>query len=424
MGFTNFPNGVTSFGVPTMGMAGIPPTSGSVWFVNSNTGVDGNAGTFSQPIKTTARAIVLATAGDVIVWMAGHAETISAAGGITVNKAGLTFWGIGEGKDAPTFTSATSTAATFLISSANTVIGGNVNTICNIASQVTFFSVTAANVSITTTHYETSSTVCTLIYGTASAAALNLSVNTTFFGFTANALSTAMWSLVGVVDGNIVVNAYGAWSTAVVNFIMTACVNIQISGYFYNFNTAYTKSVVDTITGSTWSVQGFDGIAASIFDGGSGKAVGAGDISAVTAVQESSTFKAAALLTNGRIIFAVAGGPIEIQALVLVCVVGGDATAATVQFSITPTSGSAQTISAASSSVANAAAGASVALAGTALATAALYNANGPNLMANPGTIFCPAGNITLVVASGPTVTGTWAAYIRYKPMVAGVTVS
>jgi len=218
MGFTNFPFGITSFGVPTMGMASIPPTSGRVWFVNSNTGLDGNAGSFAQPLATTARAIVLASAGDVIVWMAGHAEKITAAGSITVNNNGLTFWGLGEGKTAPTFTSTTSTAATFLISAANTVIGGNVNAICNIASQVTFFSVTAANVSIDVTIYDTSATVGLLSDVVATSAAANLTLNIDHVGFTASVLGTSMIILTGVVNGNITVNAYGAWATAVVDF--------------------------------------------------------------------------------------------------------------------------------------------------------------------------------------------------------------
>jgi hypothetical protein len=64
-----------------------------------------------------------------------------------------------------------------------------------------------------------------------------------------------------------------------------------------------------------------------------------------------------------------------------------------------------------------------VTLAGTALATAALLNANGPNLIANPGTIMVPAGAITAVIGVGST-TGTWRHYIRYKPLAAGVTVS
>ena len=57
------------------------------------------------------------------------------------------------------------------------------------------------------------------------------------------------------------------------------------------------------------------------------------------------------------------------------------------------------------------------------MATAALYNANGPNLIANPGTVVAPAGTIDVDIAVGST-TGTWRHLIRYKPLAVGVTVS
>ena len=134
--------------------------------------------------------------------------------------------------------------------------------------------------------------------------------------------------------------------------------------------------------------------------------------------------KAAAVMVNGNTIFTVTNGPIIINALVSLCITGNGATASTLQYSVTPTVGAgAQTISGASASLANAAAGASVALAGTALSTAALYNANGPNLIANPGTIFCPAGTLTMVIGTGST-TGTWQHHIWYTALANGVIVS
>jgi hypothetical protein len=41
---TNYPNGVTSFGIPVMGGGGIPATFGNVWFVDPTNGSDGNTG--------------------------------------------------------------------------------------------------------------------------------------------------------------------------------------------------------------------------------------------------------------------------------------------------------------------------------------------------------------------------------------------
>jgi hypothetical protein len=134
--------------------------------------------------------------------------------------------------------------------------------------------------------------------------------------------------------------------------------------------------------------------------------------------------KAPAVMVNGNTIFTVTNGPIIINALVSLCVTSNGAVASTLQYSVTPTVGAgAQTISAASASLLNAAAGASVTLAGTALSTAALLNANGPNLIANPGTIFCPAGVITMVIGVGST-TGTWQHHIWYTALANGVIVS
>lgn len=140
-------------------------------------------------------------------------------------------------------------------------------------------------------------------------------------------------------------------------------------------------------------------------------------------LQERVAKKTAATIVNGQTLFTVAGGPIQVLGLVSICETANDGTASTLQYSATPTVGVAQTISAASASLANQAAGGSVTLAGTALSTAALLNANGPNLIANPGTIMVPAGTITAVVGVGST-TGTWAHYLRYKPLAVGVTVS
>lgn len=432
MGVTHLLGGLQVSGVPTMGMNGLPASTGNFWFVNSVFGSDGNTGAADNPFATTKQAILAASAnnGDVIVWEAGHAETIIAAGGVTVNKAGLTFWGLGEGRTAATFTSTTSTAATFLISSANTVVGGNVNCICNIASQVTFFSVTAAQVSIAASMLDTSSAVGMITDVTATAAATNLNLNITHLGFTASAIGTVMISLAGVVNANVVLNAYGAWSTAVVNFITTACVNVQISGQFYNFNTSITKDVVDTVGGSTWTVTGFDGIGGVTFDGGSSKTPASSDASAsipqITSIfnmQEQGALSAnAGTMVTGATIFTVAGGPILVTGLCSVCQTANNATASTLQYEAISTLGTLTgTISGASATLASAVAGTVVALQGIALATAPVIGTTGVQL-GSAVPIVVQAGTINIVVGVGST-TGTWKHYIRYQPLATGVTV-
>lgn len=143
----------------------------------------------------------------------------------------------------------------------------------------------------------------------------------------------------------------------------------------------------------------------------------------ITETKQKFATTAAGVMVNDDPIFTVSGGEIDILSLVSTCVTNNDATGSTLQYSIVPTVGSEQTISGASASIANATAGATVALQGTTLATAALYNANGPNLIAGPGLIHCPAGTIKIVIGTGST-TGTWKHTLTYKPKSAGVTVS
>lgn len=124
MALTNFPYGLTSFGIPVpAGDGAIPVTGGSVFWVNSSTGQDavGKGTSPSDPFRTIDYAIGRCTAnkGDTILVMPGHTEAISAAGGITIDVAGINIIGLGEGTLRPTITFTTTTAATITWSAAN-----------------------------------------------------------------------------------------------------------------------------------------------------------------------------------------------------------------------------------------------------------------------------------------------------------------
>src|SRR6266850_3777704 len=70
MPFTNFPNGVTSFGIPLLGgnPVSVPiGTQGTAWFVDATNGNNGNSGTDpGNAFKTITKAHAVATAGDTI----------------------------------------------------------------------------------------------------------------------------------------------------------------------------------------------------------------------------------------------------------------------------------------------------------------------------------------------------------------------
>lgn len=469
MALTNYPSGISSFGVPVIG-SGSLPIGPNYFFVNSVTGNAGNTGSYDSPMATIGQAVALCTAaqGDTVVVMEGHAETISGAAGLNVNKSGIFILGQGTGNNRPVLTFATSTAATCTITAANVTMSNIVAT-TTVDQIVSPFVISAAGVTLSLEWQDGSSVLEAVRAVLTTAAADNLTLNLRYIGFPAGSHGVNAVRLVGCNDATLNLNVYGKFSTSVVEFATTACTDVNVFGYMYNSGTTNgTKNIVDTITGSTWWAAFQDGSAGASFSGGSGAALSSDDISTVAAnqtvpttdstanvlerdvignkadtalytpsatasnqaytkgiadLQEKTTASATAVMVNGNTIFTVAGGPINILSLVSLCITTNGATASTLQYSVTPTVGAgAATISGASASLANAAAGASVTLAGTALATAALLSANGPNLMANPGTIFCPAGIITLVIGTGST-TGTWKHYIRYKPLDHGVTV-
>jgi len=151
---TNFPNGITSYGIPVAGTGGsvtasIPTSSGNYYFVCNRTGAngsDGNEGTdMSAPLATLAFAYSKAVAnnGDVIVMLPGHAETISANTTLAWSTAGVTMVGLGVGSARPTFTFDTANTNRIGVTAANNSISGCIF-IGNFLSIATLFLVGAA----------------------------------------------------------------------------------------------------------------------------------------------------------------------------------------------------------------------------------------------------------------------------------------
>lgn len=102
----------------------IRPTTGNIWFVDSGASASGSGLSPDDPCTTLNAAVALATAsnGDIIYLMEGHAETITAAAGVDISKAGLTVIGLGTGGLRPTFTYTTAATGTFAIGASNTWI--------------------------------------------------------------------------------------------------------------------------------------------------------------------------------------------------------------------------------------------------------------------------------------------------------------
>jgi len=145
--------------------------------------------------------------------------------------------------------------------------------------------------------------------------------------------------------------------------------------------------------------------------------------SGIEPVEEASVVTGAKVMVNGDTIFT-AVGDCQILNLFSDCHTANDATASTMQYSITPTGGIAQTISGVSGSLANLAFPADVVMGGNAaiytLATAPTIFVNGGGLGTSQqnGVLF-PDGVLKLVIGGGSTV-GTWTHYVRYRPLEPG----
>jgi len=123
MSVTNFPNGVSSYGMPIIG-TGPVFTTGNVFFVDSgasNASDDPAHGSKEKPFATMDYATGRCTAnnGDYVIVMPGHTETVSAAAGLALDVAGVTYIGIGSGSDRPTVNFTTVVGADMDVDAAN-----------------------------------------------------------------------------------------------------------------------------------------------------------------------------------------------------------------------------------------------------------------------------------------------------------------
>jgi hypothetical protein len=134
--------------------AGLDRVKGKVLFVDStnakavNSTQAGKSARF--PLATIDYAIgrCTANAGDTIVVLPGHTETITAAGGITLDVAGVSIVGVGNQRNRPTINYTTSTAGTFLVTAANCAVHNVVFNMTGIDAVASGIAVQAAGFSL------------------------------------------------------------------------------------------------------------------------------------------------------------------------------------------------------------------------------------------------------------------------------------
>jgi hypothetical protein len=145
---TGFSRGVIIRGVPitqTQPGKAFWVYNGTAIDVGQKGGSDGNRGTFDAPFATLDYAIGQCTAGrgDIIFIKPGHAETLSAAGAVTADVAGVAIVGLGSGTFRPTFTLDTAATTTISVTAAN-VSFKNIRFMANFADITAVFTTTTA----------------------------------------------------------------------------------------------------------------------------------------------------------------------------------------------------------------------------------------------------------------------------------------
>lgn len=270
-------------------------TTGEFFFVHSGTGTNsvGGGRNPDAPLATLDYAIGLCTAnkGDMIQVMPGHAETLTAAGAIACDIAGISIVGMGVGDNRPVFTfGSTDNAATWTVS-ADDVRIANVVLVCNDDALTNALVVTGDGYDIDIEFQDTSATVeaaTAVRLDTANNGRLKLR----YLGFTAG---NAVVSAVRIDDCDnvqVTIDGYGVVSTAWVEMVDVASINVSVRGRLYTQGiTNFTRDVVDTIGGSTWEAQIFDVSAGAAISGGSAAALASDDITALaTAISTIDEF--------------------------------------------------------------------------------------------------------------------------------------
>lgn len=202
-------------GMPILPGAGlIPPTTGSVFFVSSGTGNSGNLGTDSgQPFATISQAISACTAnkGDVVIVMPGHAETVAAAGGITVNKAGVSIIGLGSGTLRPTLTFS-ATASTSAVSAANVTMR-NFAVTCSITAVVSLFNITGAFFAMDAVDYVDTASMSPLSWMAATGVDTRIT-NSSWVASATQSASTQQWIIINAAHRFKCLNCFASLNGA------------------------------------------------------------------------------------------------------------------------------------------------------------------------------------------------------------------
>lgn len=277
---TKFPFGLSSYGFPLIG-SGPFITTGKVFFVHYGTGTDGTGrgDAPDRPFKTSDYAVDQCTAnkGDMIFLMPGHAEDITAAGTVTVDKAGVSIIGLGNGRLRPTFSYKTVTTATFLISAANVWVHNVVHSLIGIDALATALNITGDDVTISDNEFvmcdATNKAVAAITVGSA---ADRVTILNCLFDANAAAGATAAIFGAAACDRLTVKGCMfdGDFATAAINNTTAAWTRVNLEGNRYRGTNA-SEPIIELVASATGLIAHNLTAVATLAAGGSITAAGA-----------------------------------------------------------------------------------------------------------------------------------------------------
>lgn len=254
MPLTNYPNGVSSFGIPLVGLGDLVPW-GKTLFVQSvhSRASNGNNGeSRDKPLSTIQRAIDLCSdgAGDLVIVGPGHVETIAAAGGLVLNKTGVSLIGCGRGSLRPTIRF-TATAADLDVNAIGVTMK-NFYLTTTIDAVVAPLDVNASYFWMDDCEFEDgTATQCTDFCVTSSGIAGMKVTNFRYFG-NSSAGTAAAFAIVGgnrhIFDG---LYFDGNFGVGFIDVRTTATTNLEVRNAIGRTRNAADIFLIDTITGST-----------------------------------------------------------------------------------------------------------------------------------------------------------------------------
>jgi hypothetical protein len=237
---SKYPNGITSFGVPLMGNDSLVPiTTGSVFWVDANSGFGNGDGSFERPFSKLANAYAACTTlkGDIIIMKPGHAETITANTALTFDKNYVSVIGLGQGSLRPTITlTGTTAAVTITVSGANQLFRNFIVT-SGVAELVAAWTISGAYCTLDAVDYAESNATFTCITAITTTADGNwLTVTNCNFKAVTTAVAAGFAVTLTGADDCVIMNNIFNWlctdaaSSGSIGMVGTACLRVWIIG--------------------------------------------------------------------------------------------------------------------------------------------------------------------------------------------------